>query len=124
MMQLLGLAHSANASAQSAKETLNLNHKELVVNLTHAEKETNLTTGTVMGKVLFCALTELPKEKFSETELSEALRERGWNVPHNTLAPTLGGLVRDGYLVKIEGLRPTRYRLPLKTKLNVRGEGG
>ncbi len=112
-----------SASAQPAKETLNLNHKELVVNLAHEEKELNMTTGTVMGKVLFTALTELPKEGFSEAELSETLKEHGWNVPHNTLAPTMGGLVRDGYLMKLEGARPAKYRLPSKVKLNVREEG-
>ena len=111
------------APSQLAKETLNLNHKELVVNQAHEEKELNLTTATVMGKVLFSALTALSKEGFSEAELSETLKEHGWNVPHNTLAPTLGGLVRDGYLLKIEGARPAKYRLPQKVKLNVREEG-
>lgn len=109
---------------QAGKETLNLNHKELVVNLAHEEKELNMTTGTVMGKVLFSALTELSKEGFSEAELSEALKEHGWNVPHNTLAPTLGGLVRDGYLMKLAGTKPAKYRLPQKVKLNVREESG
>ncbi len=112
-----------SASARPTKETLNLNHKELVVNLAHEEKELNMTTGTVIGKVLFSALTELSKEGFSEAELSEILKEHGWNVPHNTLAPTMGGLVRDGYLVKLEGAKPAKYRLPSKVKLNVREEG-
>jgi len=105
-------------------DILNLEHRELVVNLTHEEKELNLTTGTVIGKVLFCALTELSKDGFSEAELSEALRENGWNVPHNTLAPTLGGLARDGTLVRLEGIKPARYRLPAKVKLNVQAQGG
>ncbi len=122
LRQLLAL-DTVSAPAQSTKETLNLNHKELVVNLAHEEKELNMTTGTVMGKVLFSALTELPKEGFSEAELSEILKEHAWNVPHNTLAPTMGGLVRDGYLVKLEGAKPAKYRLPSKVKLNVREEG-
>ena len=125
LIQLLGLdAISAPIPVQSVKETLNLKHKEMVVNLAHEEKELNMTTGTVMGKVLFCALTELSKEGFSEVELSETLKEHGWNVLHNTLAPTLGGLVRDGYLVKLEGIKPAKYRLPGKVKLNISGESG
>ena len=125
LIQLLGLdAVSAPVSVQSTKETLNLKHKELAVNLAHEERELNMTTGTVMGKVLFCALTELAKEGFNEAELSETLKEHGWNVLHNTLAPTLGGLVRDGYLVKLEGIKPAKYRLPEKVKLNVSGEAG
>jgi hypothetical protein len=123
LIQLMGL-DTVPAPAQSTKETLNLKHKELVVNLAHEEKELNMTTRTVMGKVLFCALTELSKEGFSEAELSEILKEHGWNVLHNTLAPTLGGLVRDGYLVKLEGIKPAKYRLPEKVKLNVSREGG
>jgi len=121
LRQLLAL-DIVSAPAQPGKETLNLNHKELVVNLAHEEKELNMTTGTVMGKVLFSALTGLSKKGFSEAELSDTLKEHGWNVPHNTLAPTLGGLVRDGYLVKLEGAKPAKYRLPLKVKLNVRVE--
>lgn len=105
-------------------ETLNLEHRELVVNLAHEEKELNMTTGTVVGKVLFCAVTELSKDGFSEADLSEILKEHGWNVPHNTLAPTLGGLARDGTLLRLEGMKPARYRLPQKVKLNVRREGG
>jgi len=104
-------------------DVLNLEHRELVVNLTHEEKELNLTTGTVNGKLLFCALTELSKDGFSEAELSEALKEYGWNIPHNTLAPNLGGLAKDGTLIRLEGTRPTRYRLPQKVKLNIKREG-
>lgn len=115
---------SPGAPFTAKTQPINLEHRELVVTLTHEEKELNLTTGTVNGKVLFCALTELSKDGFSEAELSEALKEHGWNVPHNTLAPTLGGLARDGYLLRIEGARPAKYRLPQKVKLNIRGEGG
>ena len=107
------------ASAQSVTERLNLKHKELVVNVTHEEKQTNMTTGTVVGKVLFCALTDLSKDGFGEAELVENLRDHGWNIGHTTLGPTLGGLVRDGYLVRLEGKKPAKYRLPEKVKLNV-----
>jgi len=120
MLQFLELdSISASAPARATKEKLNLGHKELVVNLTHEEKELNMTTNTVNGKILFCALTELSRDGFSEDELSEALKEHGWNVPHTTLAPNLGGLARDGTLVRLEGAKPAKYRLPGKVKLNV-----
>jgi len=102
-------------------EILNLEHKKLVVNLTHEERELNMTTETVNGKILFCALTELSKGGFTEAELSEALKEHGWNIGHTTLAPNLGGLARDGYLIRIEG-KPTRYRLPQKVKFKREGK--
>ena len=115
LRQFLDLNHMPAHVATT--ETVNLLQKELVVNLTHEEKETNMTTGTVVGKTLFCALTDLPREGFSEAELSGSLKEHGWNVGHSTLAPTLGNLVRDGYLIKLEG-KPAKYRLPDQVKLN------
>lgn len=105
--------------AAGGKETINLTEKELTVNLSHEETEVGLTTKTVTGKVVFCGLQDLAKEGFSEAALSGCLKERGWNVGHSTLAPTLGGLVKDGYLIRLEG-KPAKYRLP--TKLTVRVE--
>lgn len=120
MTQFLALA-SAAGPGQPSKATINLKEKELVINLTHEEKPVNMTTDTVVGKILFAASSELPKDGFSEGALSESLKERGWNVGHSTLAPTLGGLVKDGYLIRLEGTRPARYRLPGKQKLNLTG---
>lgn len=121
LAQFLALDTAPAATpAQSTKETLNLSHKELIVNLAHEEREVNMTTSTVVGKVLFCALTELKKDGFTEAELSEALKEHGWNHGHSTLAPTLGGLVKEGHLIRLDGKpKPTKYRLPTKLKLNV-----
>jgi len=119
MIEFLNLDR-ASVPAGTSKAVLTLEHKELVVNLAHGEKEINLTTGTVIGKVLYCALTELDKEGFSQVELSDALKDHGWNIPQTTLAPTLGRLVKDGNLVRVEGSKPMEYRLPGKVKLNVR----
>lgn len=118
LTQFLALEPAAGPGQPSTTK-INLEEKELIVNLAHQEVEVNMTTGTVVGKILFCATTELTKDGFSEADLAEALKEHGWNILHNTLAPTLGGLVRDGHLVKLEGTRPSRYRLPGKLKLNV-----
>ena len=109
------------APSASTKETLQLTAKDLVVNVSHEEKVRNLTTDTVIGKVLFCGLTDLAAPgEFSEAQLSGALAERGWNIGHSTLGPTLGGLVRDGYLIRTQG-KPMRYRMPTKVLLNVSG---
>lgn len=104
---------------QAGSLNVNLEENQLTVNVTHQEKDVNMTTATVLGKVLFCALTELPKEGFSEAELAGELKEHGWNIGHSTLAPTLGGCIRDGYLVKADDSRPAKYRLPVKLKMNV-----
>ena len=109
------------APVPATKETMNLTVKDLVVNVSHEDKVKNLTTDTVIGKVLFCGLTDLAKlDGFSEAQLSAALAERGWNIGHSTLGPTLGGLVRDGYLIRTQG-KPMRYRMPTKVLLNVSG---
>lgn len=118
LRQFLTLAPDAGPGRPST-QTINLKEKDLVINLTHEEKPVNMTTDTVVGKILFAASSELPKDGFSEGALSESLKERGWNVGHSTLAPTLGGLVKDGYLIRLEGTRPSRYRLPGKQKLNL-----
>lgn len=107
------------SSGQVGSLNVNLEETQLTVNVTHQEKDVNMTTATVLGKVLYCALTELPKEGFSEAELAGELKEHGWNIGHSTLAPTLGGCVRDGYLVKADDSRPAKYRLPVKLKMNV-----
>jgi len=119
----LDIDGAATPTQLSTRTTVNLTDKELAVNLTHEEKEVNMTTTTVAGRVLFCALTDLSKDGFGELALSEALRERGWNVPHNTLAPNLAGLVKDGTLIRLGTRGPAKYRLPQKVKMNVRQEG-
>jgi hypothetical protein len=106
---------------EGTKEILQMTAKDLVVNVSHEEKVKNLTTDTVIGKVLFCGLTDLASlDGFSEAQLSVALAERGWNIGHSTLGPTLGGLVRDGYLIRTQG-KPMRYRMPTKVLLTVKG---
>lgn len=55
----------------------------------------------------------------SETEEEKQVLINLWN--QKGVAPTLGGLVRDGYLMKL-GTRPTKYRLPAKVKINVEGK--
>lgn len=124
LIQLLGLEGLTwinplvESEVQIEKLRLQLGHKELIVDVSHGEKLINMTTATVKGKVLFCALTDLPKDGFEETDLAAALKEHGWNIGHSTLGPTLGSFVHDGYLILI-GKKPAKYRLPEKVKLNV-----
>jgi len=112
-------AAPAGATGQGKALNVNLEETQLTVNLSHKEKSVAMTTGTVLGKILFCALKELSGDGFSEVELSESLKEHGWNVGHSTLAPSLGGMVKDGMLVKGDGTRPAKYRLPAKLIFNV-----
>jgi len=71
---------------------------------------------TVNQKRFSTALVDI-KGEFTEAELSEKMLERGWNISHSTLAPSLGNLVKQGDLIRING-KPAKYRLPYKKKFD------
>lgn len=102
-----------------SKETINLEHKDLTINIQdRGEEIVSMNTTTIVGKVLFCAVKKWLQTGWSESQLSQALLEYGWNIGHSSLAPTLGGLVKEGKLIKVGG-RPTTYRLPTHVKFNI-----
>lgn len=108
-----------------AKTTLDLEHREMVVNVSHRERPVKLTTETQQGQIMYVALHDVPEARsreqgFTEAQISKALKERGWNIPHSSLAPTLGStLAKQGLLIKVPKTRPQKYRLPSKVKINV-----
>lgn len=120
LIEFLGIDENPNP-ALATKDTINVNHQELAINVTYKQRTLDLATTTIIGKIVFVASTELNKDGFTENDISKALLEHGWNVGHNTLAPTLGGLIKDGTLMKLDG-RPSRYRLPRKITLHIEGK--
>lgn len=120
LVEFLGL-DGANPPAAGKKgaTALALTGEHLQVTIAHADRVVNMRTDTVMGKIIFVALKDLPKEGFAETEISHALIEHGWNVPHATLGRTLSSTVQQGYLVKVKKTKPMKYRLPEKVTVNV-----
>jgi hypothetical protein len=117
---LLALLGGATAPApQTGVQEMHLDYEETAVTIAHSERVVKMTTGTVAGQILYCALVELPREGFAGADLPKALEEHGWNVGQNTLAPTLGKLVKDGSLIRFKENATTKYRLPQKVKLNV-----
>lgn len=103
------------------KIDLNLTVRELAVNIQHAgNRVEDLDTQKGDGKILYCALTDLHKQPFSEADMSAVLDERGWHMAHGTLAPILSNVVKQNLLIKIPKTRPFRYRLP--SKVTFRGE--
>jgi len=112
------LRQRKSAFPRSMPKEIDLEHKELIVNLTHVDKPIQLTTDSSNGKVLFCAIKDLPKGEFTEKEASEALAERGWHIPHSTLAPILSNMVKHGYLIPVK-TKPQKYRLPTKLTIKV-----
>jgi len=106
------------------KEIIDLEHKELVVDVHHAgEEHVKMDTKTDKGKILYCAKEDLskdadgkPKESFSWSELKQALTENGWIISDPTVSARLTDLAREGRLIKLE---KGGYRLPSKVKFNI-----
>jgi len=98
--------------------TMNLQEQQTVVNISHEEKPVNLTTNTVVGKILYVALTEL-KDGFTSEELMAHLAEHGWPIGPNTISPTVGGMVKNGSLVRLPDTKPPKFRTPMLVKFNV-----
>lgn len=105
----------------SDKTNLNLNNKELIVNVSHSEQTLEMDTKTQQGQIMFVSLNDLSREGFTEKELSDALKERGWSISHSSLAPQISSnLTKLGFLVPLENTKPKKYRLPSKLKINIK----
>jgi len=108
----------------TSTEVIDLEHKELVVDVHHAgEEHVQMDTKTDKGKILYCAKEDLskdadgnPKESFTWSELKQALVENGWSISDPTVSARLTDLAREGRLIKLE---KGGYRLPSKVKFNI-----
>jgi hypothetical protein len=95
---------------------LDLEHKALVVKVHHAgDKVVKVSTESVVGQILFAAVTYFKDREFATGELNERLLEHGWNVKPSTLSAKLSLLVNEGKLVKTD----KGYRLPSRIKFEV-----
>jgi len=103
----------------SGKEIINLQEKELVVNIGHSENIVQMTTDDLFGRIMLCVLKDLPREGFDEMQLQGAMRERGWHMERIMLALNMGKLIKAGRLLKDGQKQPYRYRLPSKITVNV-----
>jgi len=72
-----------------------------------------LTTSTISGKIIYCAVNDLEGE-FSPMELWGRMVEHGWNINPSTLKLNLGQLGKQGLLVRTE---KGRYRRPKHVKV-------
>jgi intein/homing endonuclease len=111
------------SAAASNSLTVDLEHRESSFTVSHVEEPVELSTKNQAGKIIFVAITDLPKEGFTERELSNALQERGWPIGHSTLAPTLSStLPKMGLLMRVDGSSPAKYRVPGRVKVNVKNQ--
>lgn len=102
----------------ASQKVLDVEHKELVVNILHKGEEiVKVSTDTVVGQILYTALTYFKDREFTFSELSDKMLEHGWNVKASTLSAKLSLLVNEGKLIKTD----KGYRLPQKVKFNIGG---
>lgn len=111
---------SVPLAPQNKLQTLNIEHKELRVNVKHSEKTVSLSTETQQGKIMYSVLHDLPKEGFTEQMLSDAMQERGWRIAHSSLAMQLNiKLQEKGLIIKSSNKKPVFYRMPSKVKIKL-----
>ncbi len=112
-------ARKSELSGPPAPERIELEAKEVQVSVTKLEPDVrSFSTKTVSGKILFTLVEDLSNAESLEEDIHVALKERGWNVIHQTLAPELGKLVKAGTLIK-GNEKPARYRIPGKLKIKM-----
>lgn len=104
----------------SSKNTVDLEHVETTFNVKHSEETVELSTKTQQGQIMYCAIHDLEGKQFTEKQMSEVLKEHGWNIAHQSLAPQLSGnLPKQGLLLRVPHTKPKKYRIPLKITVNV-----
>lgn len=111
--------HDDSASGTSAPNEIDLEAGETVVKVKSTEPDVrSFSTSRVNGKVIYVLLNDLSEHCGTMEDISLSMKERGWNVKNNTLAPEIGNLVKQGTIVKSED-RPAKYRLPGKLQIEV-----
>jgi hypothetical protein len=125
------ISATVNAGRQTAPATgngkvqagpMHIEAIEREVSITFSQEERTFKTTGPKGMIMFALVHDLKNQPSGESEISEAMRERGWDYPHNTLAPELGKLTKDGDLIKEGATRGVRYRVPGKLILSIDGK--
>jgi hypothetical protein len=105
---------------ESAHPTeIDLTNREVKVNIRNEEPDVrSYSTKSTNGKIIYVLVNDIQGNSGTFQDIQDAMKERGWNVLNNTLAPELGKLVKIGTLLKT-GEKPEKYRLPGKLKVEV-----
>ncbi len=103
------------------KLSLNITAEDLTVYVTLQRQQVvkNFDTSTMNGRILFCAIEDLQKAPFAESEMSQCLAERSWTSSHGAVSPALSRMVSDNMLIRENGSGPVKYRLPGKITVQV-----
>jgi hypothetical protein len=101
---------------------INLQAIERELNITFLQEQRNFKTTGPKGMMMFVLVNDFNNVPAGESEISQAMQERGWIYGHNTLAPELAKLCRDGDLIKEGATRGVKYRVPGKLILTIDGK--
>lgn len=119
MAGLKNLPPSYPALDPQAPDEIEINNKEIRVSIIDQGPEVRqFNTSNVPGKIMLVVVKDIPYQQATESTITEAMRERGWNHDHGVISPAITNLVKKGNLMKING-RPAIFRLPGKVKFEV-----
>jgi hypothetical protein len=93
---------------------------QLNIEVSHFDKTVEMKTDNDQkGQIMYVAVNDLPKDGFTVSEASSALREHGWNIADSSLTAHLSAnLPKMGLIISLGG-RPAKYRLPGKVNVKV-----
>jgi hypothetical protein len=116
-----GRAEPSLAAAKPALQLgpIDLEAVERVVTVSHSEELREFKTTNPGGRIMYVLLKDLGGKDATEGDIADAMRERGWNYGHSTMAPELSKLKGNGDIISDNG-RPAHYRIPGKLKIEVR----
>lgn len=96
--------------------------RERVADIHHSEEVREFATTGARGCIMYALIHDLKNQPSQEGDISAAMRERGWNYSHQTMAPELAKLVKAGDLIT-DGNRPAKYRAPGNVKIRIKHQG-
>jgi hypothetical protein len=94
---------------------------ERQVGITFSQERFEFRTDGPQGMMMFCLIHDLGNAPSRESEISAKMQERGWNYPHQTLAPALAKMVTAGHLIKEGMTNAITYRVPGKLIVTIDG---
>ena len=104
-------------------DMMDIEARKVLVSIRDTEPEKrSFTTTNPAGRILVTLIQDLHNKESSESEISAAMQERGWNYTHGTFGPELSKLAKAGTLIKV-GQKPAKYRVPGRLIVEVREVG-
>ena len=118
-----GLKIGANEGLEAAAkkvEEINLEHKQIVIHVSHSENAVPLTTETQEGEVVYVLMEAGVGKELGIKDIVDSAAEHGWALPYDTIRKAVlprmsnkGLIIGDGH---------GNYRLPKFVKFDIKTE--